>query len=207
MITVITVLLMSVSLLAGCGGNKSSVGGDKPDKIAQCPAYGRMDRTKEKKEEREKASAPFSDMTSFTAVTLDGKEFTEKDFAGYDLTVINIWSTTCPPCIDEMPALAAFANSLPDNISLITWCLDGAQERETAEKVISGSGMKKATIAEGDGDLQTVYRQLMYTPTTLIVDCEGHVIGDPIIGSSDNLEEVYTEAINCALETLGKDRI
>ncbi len=50
---------------------------------------------------------------SFTAVTLDGGEYTADDFSEADVTVINIWSTTCGPCIREMPEIAEYEKTLP----------------------------------------------------------------------------------------------
>ena len=72
-------------------------------------------------------------LNGFTARTLDGGSFTEADLAGADVTVINIWSTTCGPCIREMPEIAEFASGLPENIRVMTWCLDAEYSPDGAQ--------------------------------------------------------------------------
>ena len=84
----------------------------------------------EEEEEAENAAAAgdnygYSVLTSFIADTLEGGTFTQDDLAAKDLTVMYVWSTTCGYCVDEMPELAEFAATLPDNVQLITYCADG----------------------------------------------------------------------------------
>ena len=59
--------------------------------------------------------ARVGDITSFETTTLAGESFSQDNFAPYDLTMVNIWSTTCGFCIDEMPALESLSQSLPEN--------------------------------------------------------------------------------------------
>lgn len=55
-------------------------------------------------------------LKSFEAKTLDGNTFTQDDLAKKDVTVMNFWSTMCGPCVEEMPDIARFAKSLPENV-------------------------------------------------------------------------------------------
>ncbi len=142
---------------------------------------------------------------SFTAVTLDGGEYTSDDFSEADVTVINIWSTTCGPCIREMPEIAEYAKTLPDNVKLITWCLDGAYDSEYTKELLSSLGYEGITLIGGDGDLEKMYFDIMYTPTTLFVDSDGNIVGEALIGSPEKLAETYTELINKTLKDLGKE--
>ena len=142
---------------------------------------------------------------SFTAVTLDGGEYTSDDFSEADVTVINIWSTTCGPCIREMPEIAEYAKTLPDNVKLITWCLDGAYDSEYTKELLSSLGYEGITLIGGDGDLEKMYFDIMYTPTTLFVDSDGNIVGEALIGSPEKLAETYTEQINKTLKDLGKE--
>ena len=125
-------LILALSLLTAC---------EEDNPLKHCVVSRRAEKSterhkkeKEEKEKKEKkAENALPDLNAFTAQTLDGGTFSEKDLAAKDLTVINIWQTTCPPCIEEMPELASLAASLPDNVSLITWCLDGLDEKETVD--------------------------------------------------------------------------
>ena len=71
---------------------------------------------------------------SFTADTLDGGTFTQDDIAAKDATVINFWALSCPPCIAELPDLAAYAKTLPENVQFITVCLDAGIDMDAVKE-------------------------------------------------------------------------
>lgn len=145
-------------------------------------------------------------LRSFSASTLDGGVFTQDDLAEKDLTIINFWSTSCGPCIREMPELASFEKALPDNVQLLTACLDAPGNEESVAELLNEAGFEGLTLTSGDGDFLTVCYNLMYTPTTLLADSEGNLVG-VLIGGQENLEEAYLEAANSALKAAGKDEI
>lgn len=146
-------------------------------------------------------------LKSFKAMTLDGAVFTEENIAEKEVTVINFWALTCSPCIAEMPDLAVFADKLPDNVQVVTVCLDGANKTEEVKDVLKKAGYTETTLVAGDGDFLEVCRKIQYTPSTIVVDQKGNIIGDAIIGRQKDLEQVYTDAVNKALETMGKAEI
>lgn len=76
----------------------------------------------------EESKSGFCNLNQFTAKTLDQQDFTKEDIASKDVTVLNFWSLLCGPCIQEMPEIAKFAKSLPENVQVLTVCLDGAEE-------------------------------------------------------------------------------
>ena len=193
-------LILALSLLTAC---------EEDNPLKHCVVSRRVEKSTEKnrKEKEKKAENALPDLHTFTAQTLDGGTFSEKDLAAKDLTVINIWQTTCPPCIEEMPELASLAASLPDNVSLITWCLDGLDEKETVGEIMKESGFANPTIISGDGDLTELYRALMYTPTTVALDADGNMVGEPLIGSPKDAKEAYKDYINQALSAIGKEPV
>lgn len=146
----------------------------------------------------------FPDLLSFEAKTIDGSSFTPADFAGADVTAINIWSTTCGPCVREMPELAEYAKSLPENLNIMTWCLDADISASGSEigKFMNECGFTGITLASGDGDLQKLYGQLLYTPTTIFVDATGKQVAEPLIGAG-NIAERYSAQFEAALKILG----
>ena len=193
-------LILALSLLTAC---------EEDNPLKHCVVSRRVEKSTEKnrKEKEKKAENALPDLHAFTAQTLDGGTLSEKDLAAKDLTVINIWQTTCPPCIEEMPELASLAASLPDNVSLITWCLDGLDEKETVDEIMKESGFADPTIISGDGDLTQLYRALMYTPTTVALDADGNMVGEPLIGSPKDAKEAYKDYINQALKAIGKEPV
>lgn len=179
--------------------------------LSACSASG-VTKPAETTETAEASAIPenTSGLTSpnhFNAATLSGVGYSDAYFDDHDVTIINIWSTTCPPCIAEMPELTEFMHGLPDNVQLITWCLDGEYYTERAESIIGDAGYDGVTLTSGDGDLETLLYELMYTPTTLFVDCDGNIIGDALIGSPRNFAAAYTEMTNNALKAIGKEEM
>ena len=150
---------------------------------------------------------PFSNLNEFQALALDGSTITQDDFSDKDITVINFWALSCGPCLAEMPDLAALEKALPDNIQLMTVCLDGNGNEEYVEYVLDQTGFEGTTLLAGDGDLLVLCQELQYTPTTVLVDSEGNTVGEAIIGGKENLAEFYTACINSALTDMGKDEI
>lgn len=152
-------------------------------------------------------AAELGSLKAFTADTLDGGSFTQDDIFAKDLTIINFWALSCPPCIGEMPDLADFAKKLPDNVQIITMCLDALYDEESTKSILSEAGFEGVTLVSGEGDLSDVCYQLQYTPTTVLVDSQGNLVGDAIIGTCEDLSETYLTAINSALKAGGKAEI
>ena len=146
-------------------------------------------------------------LQSFTALTLGGESFTQDDIAAKDITVLNFWALTCPPCIAEMPELASFAGALPDNVQVVTVCLDGYGNEDSVKEVLENAGFEGVTLITGEGDLLDLANNLMYTPTTVLADSQGALVGEAIIGGQADLSAAYLEAVNQALEAGGKDAI
>ena len=146
-------------------------------------------------------------LQSFEAETLDGGSFTQEDLSERDVTIFNFWALTCGPCIQEMPALADYEKSLPEHVRLVTVCLDGAANVERTKSVLQESGYEGITLVGGDEGFEKLCRAIMYTPTTLLIDRDGKLLGDAIVGGQKNLEQTYTDALNRALKSMGKDEI
>ena len=99
----VAMLLTGVGMLSACGaansaGSGASVPSAKTDNISAETDTILTEKAAKKKEETAETVYSLPNLNSFTARTLDGGSFTADDFSGADVTVINIWSTTCGPC-------------------------------------------------------------------------------------------------------------
>lgn len=159
------------------------------------------------KEEPKQENSGSAFLQSFEAQTLDGGSFTQDDLSERDVTIFNFWALTCGPCIQEMPALADYEQSLPEHVRLVTVCLDGAADTARTKSVLQESGYEGITLVSGDEGFEKLCRAIMYTPTTLLFDGDGNLLGDAIVGGQKNLEQTYTDAVNRALKSMGKDEI
>lgn len=155
------------------------------------------------------AADEFGSLSSFTAKTLDGGTFTQDDLAKKDITVVNFWGVDCSHCIKEFPELGEFSESLPDNVQVITVCIDADEvgDRTNAKSYARGAGFHGPTLYTWDGDLAKVVERVQYTPTTVIADSEGKLHGSAIIGAQDDLTKTLLDAVNSALKDEGKPEI
>ncbi len=184
-------VILILSLLSGCGGKPEPETPDsQPDQAS--PAEG---------------AAALGSLSSFTAGTLDGGTFTQDDVAAKDVTVFNFWALTCPPCIAEMPDIADFEKALPDNVAVVTVCLDGYGSEDSVREVLDNAGFEGVTLISGEGDLLDLAGNLMYTPTTVFADSHGALVGEAMIGGPADLSAAYLEAVNQTLAAGGKDEI
>ena len=142
-------------------------------------------------------------ISSFSVETLNGSKFTPEMFSDYDITIINFWGTYCPPCIAEMPDLAEYKENIPENINLITYCIDGSQNPNEAQSIIDDADLDAVVITNADGDFETILSQIQYVPTTLFIDSSGNIVGNEIIGGVSSVKDVYNEHIKAALEEIG----
>lgn len=153
------------------------------------------------------AETGMGSLVSFEAETLDGSEFTPETIAAADLTVMNLWQTTCPPCIQEMPELAELEKGLPDRVRFVTWCLDGDTETDTVRSILTEAGYEGTTLISGGGDLMSMLMNIQYTPTTIFISSTGEIIGEPVVGAYEDPVTMYREKINEILGQLGKPEL
>ncbi|MDE7207020.1 MAG: TlpA family protein disulfide reductase, partial [Lachnospiraceae bacterium] len=92
----------------------------------------------------------------------------------------------------------------PDNVQLITVCLDGDGDMEGVKSILDDAGYEGVTLLSGKGDFEEVCGEILYIPTTILVDQNGNMLGDAIIGGQADLAETYMTAINNALLSMGK---
>ena len=145
-------------------------------------------------EEAESGTVSNESLQSFQAVDMQGNPVDASIFAGYDLTVVNIWSTWCGPCVEEMPDLAKLQKDLPENVNLITICTDGDQSKEAAEAVLKESGAEFVTVCGEENLRNGMLKDIYAYPTTIFVDKDGATVGDPFVGGAKY--DAYMNEIN-----------
>lgn len=202
--------ILAAGLLTGCLGLTGC--GEAPNAARQpedaATAEASQDTETPVEEEPSASIETHGSLGDFEATLLGGEgTFTQDDIAAKDATVINFWSTTCGPCINEMPEIAAFADALPDTVQVVTVCLDGLYNPERATTVNERSGYEGVTLVNGTDGLAVLVSQVQYTPTTVFVAQDGTVVGDVLVGVPQNLEEAYLAGINEALAWQDKPAI
>lgn len=125
---------------------------------------------------------------AFKTVDTNGNAVTEDIFKGKKVTVVNIWGTFCPPCIEEMPSLSAWAKEMPKDAQIIGIVCDskGASDTKTtaaAVKIMNDAGVKFVNILPDEG-IGKYLDNVMAVPTTIFVDGEGNILGKAVVGAN-----------------------
>ena len=126
---------------------------------------------------------------SFDAEDIFGAKVSSKVFEENKLTVVNLFTTWCAPCISELPELAKLDKELED-IGFIGIVLDinegdGIVESalRTAKDLCNDSGAEYPYLIP-DESLVEFCRSIYSVPTTYFVDSNGKIVGDPVVGSN-----------------------
>ena len=147
---------------------------------------------------------PADSMFAFgQAKDLYGDTVTDDIFSEYDITVINIWGTFCGPCIGELPELADWNDSLPENACIIGIVCDIQDEDDTeyideALYLLDDAGADYINLIPNEG-LYAILNSTEYVPTTIFVDSEGNQIGEAIVGAD---VEQYKDVVNDYLSSI-----
>ncbi len=154
---------------------------------------------------------------TFEGTDLDGNPVTSELFKENSVTVVNFWFSTCAPCIAELGEL----NALNEELKLKGGAVIGINADTIGgdESMI----MEARSILEKKGAMyQNIYfpveseaGQLTYSitafPTTVVVDRNGRMVGEPILGGINNeaqmkvLQDLIDETLARDMATLDKD--
>ena len=148
-------------------------------------------------------------LPNFTAKDQDGNPYSNEDIAKNDATVINLWFTGCSACIEEMDEVNDLADELKkeDGVDFVSMCTDvnyDESTKEAYERIIKDKKPTyKALAVDYEGDMKEYLEGIFVYPTTIVVDKNGNIIGDPIEGTlvSEDQQAKLKENIKMAIES------
>ena len=136
---------------------------------------------------------------AFEGKDLDGNTVKSDElFSGNAVTVVNFWFTTCNPCVGELSELDALNKELAEKggalIGVNTFTLDGDKAAiADAKDVLTKKGATYQNIYFGSGgDVGKFVENVFAYPTTYVVDRNGNIVGDPIVGAITEKKQAET---------------
>ena len=142
---------------------------------------------------------------SFEGKDLDGNTVKSDElFAANTVTVVNFWFTTCSPCVGELSDLEALNQQLAEKggslIGVNAFTLDGDETAiAEAKDVLAKKGATYQNVYFGSGGEAGKFVENIFAfPTTYVVDRNGNIVGDPIVGAVT--EEKQAEALQKLIE-------
>ena len=136
---------------------------------------------------------------AFEGKDLDGNPVKSDElFSANAVTVVNFWFTTCNPCVGELSELDALNKELAEKggslIGVNTFTLDGDEAAiSEAKDVLAKKGATYQNVYfASDGEAGKFTTNIFAYPTTYVVDRNGNIVGDPIVGAITEKKQAET---------------
>ena len=145
---------------------------------------------------------------AFEGKDLDGNEVKSDElFSANAVTVVNFWFTTCSPCVGELGDLDALNKELADKggalIGVNAFTLDGDETAiADAKDVLAKKGATYQNVYFDSSSPAGAFTANIFAfPTTYVVDRNGNIVGEPIVGAiteknqAETLQSLIDQAI------------
>ena len=143
-----------------------------------------------------------SNLTKFPA--FDGKDLAGNEvksstlFGENTVTVVNFWFTTCSPCVGELAELEALNKQLAEKggavVGINSFTLDGDKAAiAEAKDILAKKGVSYKNIwFDSKSEAGKLTSGLYSYPTTYVVDKNGNIVGEPIVGAITGQKQAQT---------------
>lgn len=118
----------------------------------------------------------------------NNQKLTKSDFANYDITLIDYWSTTCKPCIQDLPKLVSLYEKYKDyKVNFISITAEKQKDRiELAENILKKNKVKWKYYVDTKEEFPKKLNASGY-PLQILVDRNGKII-DRKLGELEQIE-------------------
>ena len=143
-----------------------------------------------------------SDLMKFPA--FEGKDLAGNEvksstlFGENTVTVVNFWFTTCSPCVGELAELEALNKQLAEKggavVGINSFTLDGDKTAiAEAKDILTKKGVSYKNIWFDSKSEAGEFTSGLYSyPTTYVVDKNGNIVGEPIVGAITGQKQAQT---------------
>ena len=152
----------------GCGGgatapvsapNGTATGADPSGEAApEAPASG--------------PSAP-----GFSLPTLDGGNISLSDYQGDKVVLVDFWSTSCDPCLREMPELIKLYKERKDQgFEILAISVDAPETMSQVSSTVKKVGMIFPVLLDSETEVMDRYNPKGEMPFTVVIDKSGSIV-------------------------------
>lgn len=169
----LSLCMASLLVLGGCGS--------KPDASAEQTAG-------------EAGQEEAENLGEFSVEDIEGNIYTQEIFSDYDLTMVNVFTTWCTPCVREIPDLEKLKNDMAgQGVNVVGIVLDAVTDSgsvdeaavENAKILAEKSGVTYPFLIPDEGYLNGRLFGISAVPETFFVDREGNIVGEIYTGSHE----------------------
>ena len=150
-------------------------------------------------------TASANSFPQFDGYDLDGNKVDSSLFSENEFTVVNFWFSGCKPCVAERGELDKLTKEISEQggevIGINVETLDGNEQNiETAKQILETKGASYRNIYfDSASDAGKFSLGIMAFPTTYVIDKNGNIVGEPLLGGIDSEEN-----LNTLLDTISK---
>lgn len=167
-------------------------------KIEEQIAELENDTTTSEDTDAENNSEDASPFRNFSGQDYDGNTVDESLFSNNAVTVVNFWFTGCKPCVAELSKLNELNDAIKsmggEVVGINTETFDANKDAiKEAASILESQGAKYRNLSiDSDSAAGKYASDIMAFPTTILVDRNGNIVGEPMLGGIDNQDNYDT---------------
>lgn len=194
-------LAICLSLLTACVPAKPPVETDGPEDASQTQNPDFSDQGP--------VWTAVKSVGDFTTQDINGNTVTQDIFKEHKLTMVNVFTTWCTPCVNEMPDLEKLHQQVKEqDVGVIGVVLDVLNEKgeivdedlKRAQRLVEETGVTYPILLPDSTYFHNRLIGLEAFPETFFVDENGNIVGESYCGSA-GLED-WTEVVKTELANL-----
>lgn len=141
------------------------------------------------KKNNTEATSPFSNLSG---KDFNGNPVDESLFSKNAVTVVNFWFNSCKPCVAELSKLNELNEAIRsmggEVVGINTETFNGNKTAiKEASAILESQGAKYRNLSiDSSSNADKYASDIMAFSTTILVDRNGNIVGDPMLGGIDN---------------------
>jgi len=122
------------------------------------------------------AETNYEEAPDFTLPTLDGDSVTLSELRGDKVVLIDFWSTTCDPCLREMPELVKlYKEKKSKGFTVLAITIDGPDTMAQVASVVKSKKMIFPILLDEETEVMDRYNPKGELPFTAVIDRKGYI--------------------------------